>query len=288
MKKLTFVAALAISAATLSSCGNSTPKADMKNDVDSLSYAFGLDQAQGVKEYLTRMEVDTTYMDEFVKGISDGALSADDKKKNAYNVGVGIGMQLAMMQKNASKQIFAGDSTQTLNIRNLIAGFISGATGKNTKMTVDQARMIEQSVSQAIMQKSMEKQYGPKKEKSAKFMANVAKQPGVKKLANGVCYKVITEGSGDIPADTSMVKLNYEGKTIDGKVFDSSFARKEPATMRANQVIPGFTEALTHMPVGSTWEVYIPQDLAYGDREQGDIKPFSVLIFKIELLGIEK
>lgn len=68
MKKLTFVAALAISAATLSSCGNSTPKADMKNDVDSLSYAFGLDQAQGVKEYLTRMEVDTTYMDEFVKG----------------------------------------------------------------------------------------------------------------------------------------------------------------------------------------------------------------------------
>ena len=272
MKKLTFVAALAISAATLSSCGNSTPKADMKNDVDSLSYAFGLDQAQGVKEYLTRMEVDTTYMDEFVKGISDGALSADDKKKNAYNVGVGIGMQLAMMQKNASKQIFAGDSTQTLNIRNLIAGFISGATGKNTKMTVDQARMIEQSVSQAIMQKSMEKQYGPNKEKSAKFMANVAKQPGVKKLANGVCYKVITEGSGDIPADT----------------FDSSFARKEPATMRANQVIPGFTEALTHMPVGSTWEVYIPADQAYKERDMGQIKPFSALIFKIQVLSIEK
>ena len=268
MKKLTFVAALAISAATLSSCGNSTPKADMKNDVDSLSYAFGLDQAQGVKEYLTRMEVDTTYMDEFVKGISDGALSADDKKKNAYNVGVGIGMQLAMMQKNASKQIFA--------------------TGKNTKMTVDQARMIEQSVSQAIMQKSMEKQYGPNKEKSAKFMANVAKQPGVKKLANGVCYKVITEGSGDIPADTSMVKLNYEGKTIDGKVFDSSFARKEPATMRANQVIPGFTEALTHMPVGSTWEVYIPADQAYKERDMGQIKPFSALIFKIQVLSIEK
>lgn len=288
MKKISIVAALAISAAAFTACGNSTPKADMKNDVDSLSYAFGLEQAQGVKEYLTRMEVDTAYMAEFVKGLSDGALSADDKKKNAYNVGVGIGMQLAMMQKNASKQIFAGDSTQSLNMKNFLAGFISGATGKNPAMTLDKARMVEQMVSQAIMQKSMEKQYGPNKEKSAKFMANIAKQPGVKKLANGVCYKVISEGSGDIPADTCTVKLHYEGKTVDGKVFDSSFERKEPATMRANQVIPGFTEALTHMPVGSTWEVYIPADQAYKERDMGQIKPFSALIFKIQLLSIEK
>ena len=142
MKKITFVAALAIGAAALSSCGNSTPKADMKNDVDSLSYAFGLEQSQGVKEYLSRMEVDTAYMAEFVKGLTDGALSVDDKKKNAYNVGVGIGMQLAMMQKNASKQIFAGDSTQTLNMKNLVAGFISGATGKNAAMTVEDRKSV--------------------------------------------------------------------------------------------------------------------------------------------------
>ncbi len=288
MKKITFVAALAIGAAALTGCGNSTPKADMKNDVDSLSYAFGLDQAQGVKEYLTRMEVDTAYMAEFVKGLNDGAFGANDKKKAAYNVGVSIGMQLAMMQKNASKQIFSGDSTKTLNMKNLIAGFVSGATGKNAAMDINQARMIEQTVSQAIMRKSMEKQYGPNKEKSEQYMAKVAKQAGVKKLANGVYYKVITEGSGDIPADTSMVKLHYEGRTIDGKVFDSSYERKEPATMRVNQVIPGFTEALTHMPVGSTWEVYIPADQAYKDRDMGQIKPFSALIFKIQVLSIEK
>ena len=109
----------------------------------------------------------------------------------------------------------------------------------------------------------------------------------MKTLEGGVQYKVIKEGSGAIPADTSIVKVQYEGRTIDGKVFDSSYQRKEPAEFRCNQVIKGWTEVLTHMPAGSVWEVYIPQDKAYGARQQGDdIKPFSVLIFKIELLEV--
>ena len=95
---------------------------------------------------------------------------------------------------------------------------------------------------------------------------------------------MLTEGTGAVPSDTSLVKVNYEGRLIDGTVFDSSYKRGEPAIFRANQVIKGWTEALCHMPAGSVWEVYIPQDQAYGEREQGDIKPFSVLIFKIELL----
>ena len=91
-----------------------------------------------------------------------------------------------------------------------------------------------------------------------------------------------------MPKDTSLVKVNYEGRTIDGKVFDSSYTRKQPLELRANQVIKGWTDALVHMPVGSVWEVYIPQELAYGEREQGDIKPFSALIFKIELISAGK
>jgi FKBP-type peptidyl-prolyl cis-trans isomerases 1 len=89
-----------------------------------------------------------------------------------------------------------------------------------------------------------------------------------------------------MPQDTSTVVVNYEGKTIDGKVFDSSYKRGEPITLKANQVIKGWTDALVHMPAGSVWEVYIPQQLAYGDREQGQIKPFSALIFKIELVKV--
>ena len=109
----------------------------------------------------------------------------------------------------------------------------------------------------------------------------------MKTLPSGLQYKVITEGKGALPKDTSLVEVNYEGRTIDGKVFDSSYKRNQPAEMRTNQVIKGFTEALVHMPAGSVWEVYIPQNLAYGEREAGEIKPFSTLIFKIELLKVK-
>ena len=101
-------------------------------------------------------------------------------------------------------------------------------------------------------------------------------------------YKIIKEGKGAVPTDSSKVKVNYKGTLIDGTQFDSSYDRKEPTTFRANQVIKGWTEALTMMPVGSKWELYIPQDLAYGAREAGQIKPFSTLIFEVELVGIEK
>ena len=125
-------------------------------------------------------------------------------------------------------------------------------------------------------------------EAGEKFLAEYAKKAGVKKLEGGVLYRVIKEGTGELPKDTSTVVVNYEGKTIDGKVFDSSYERKEPVTLRANQVIPGWTTALTHMPAGSVWEVVIPQNLAYADHEQGNIKPFSALIFKIELIKVGK
>lgn len=89
-----------------------------------------------------------------------------------------------------------------------------------------------------------------------------------------------------MPKDTSTVQVNYEGKTLDGQIFDSSYKRGQAITLRANQVIKGWTEALVHMPAGSVWEVYIPQELAYGSNEQGRIKPFSALIFKIELISV--
>ena len=101
-------------------------------------------------------------------------------------------------------------------------------------------------------------------------------------------YEVITEGKGEKPSENSMVKVNYRGTLIDGTEFDSSFKRNEPAKFRVNQVIKGWTEALQLMPVGSKWKLYIPQELAYGEREAGQIKPFSTLVFEVELVGIEK
>lgn len=290
MKKLSFVAALAIAAAAFTSCGESTPKANLKSDVDSMSYAIGMAQTQGLKDYLVmRMDVDTTYMDEFIKGLNEGANAGDNKKKAAYYAGIQIGQQISnQMVKGINHEVFGNDSTQTISMKNFMAGFISGTTGKNGIMTLQQAGEVAQTKMQQIKAKSMEKIYGDNKKKSEEFMAKNAKAQDVKTLESGVQYKVIKEGNGAIPADTSMVKVHYEGRTIDGKVFDSSYKRGEPISLRANQVIKGWTDALVHMPAGSTWEVYIPQELAYGEREQRDIKPFSALVFKIELISVNE
>ena len=290
MKKMTIVATMAIVAATLYSCGNSTPKADLKSDVDSMSYAMGLSQTQGLKEYMvSRMGVDTAYMADFVKGLNDGANAGDDKKKAAYYAGIQIGQQISnQMVKGINHELFGEDSTKTISLKNFMAGFIAGTTGKKALMPMEKAMEVAQTKMQQIKAKNMEKEYGPNKVAGEKFLAANKTKPGVKTLKGGVQYKVIKEGSGAIPTDTSNVKVHYEGKTIDGKGFDSSYTRGEPVTLRANQVIKGWTEVLTHMPVGSVWEVYIPQELAYGEREQAQIKPFSALIFKIELVSIEK
>ena len=290
MKKLTVIASVAIAAAMLASCGNSTPKANLKNDVDSMSYAIGMAQTQGLKEYLVyRMGIDTTYMDEFIKGINVGANAGDDKKKAAYYAGIQIGQQIStQMMKGINHEVFGNDSTQTISLKNFLAGFVSGTTGKKGLMTMDQAAQVAQLKMQQIKTRSMEKVYGKNREAGEKFLAENAKKPGVKTLPSGVQYKVIKEGSGAVPADTSKVKVHYEGRLIDGKVFESSYKNGRPIDMQCNQAIKGWTEALVHMPVGSVWEVYIPQQLAYGEREAGEIKPFSALVFKIELIEIVK
>lgn len=289
MKKLTLVAIVA-SVMGLMACGNCTPKADLKNDVDSMSYAIGMAQTQGLKDYLVgRMGIDTTYIDDFIKGLNEGANAGDNKRKAAYYAGIQIGQQISQqMIKGINYQVFGDDSTQTISLKNFMAGFISGTTGKGGIMTAQQAEIVSQTKMEALRAKALEKQYGANKKAGETFLAENKKKEGVKVLPSGVQYKVLKEGNGAIPADTSMVKVHYEGRTIDGNVFDSSYKRENPLTLRCNQVVKGWTDALVHMPVGSVWEVYLPQELAYGTREQGMIKPFSALIFKIELISIEE
>ena len=288
MKKLSIVAAMAIVAAGFTACGNGTPKANLKSDVDSMSYAIGMAQTQGLKEYLvSSLGVDTAYMDEFIKGLNEGANAGENKKKAAYYAGIQIGQQIGnQMMKGINREVFGDDSTKSISLKNFMAGFVSGTTGKQGLMTLDQAQTVAQTKMQEIKARVMEEQYGPNKEAGEKFLAENAKKEGVKSLPSGVQYKVIKEGTGVIPADTSLVKVHYEGRLLNDSVFDSSYKRGEPITLRCNQTIKGWTDAMVHMPVGSIWEVYIPQNLAYGEREQGIIKPFSVLVFKIELIEV--
>lgn len=289
MKKYYVIAAVVL-AAVMASCGNKTPKADMKNDIDTLSYAMGMAQSKGLKEYLAqRMGVDTAYIGEFINGLNAGVNAGDDKKKAAYYAGIQIGQQVSQqMVKGLNYELFGDDSTKTVSVSNFMAGFVAGINGEENLMTVAEAGKTAEDKMRSVKAAHMEEAYGDNKKACEEYMANIAKKEGIKSLGDGIYYEVLAEGNGEIPADSNRVKVQYEGKLINDTVFDSSYKRGEPATFRCNQVIPGWTKALTNMPVGSTWMVYIPQDQAYGEREAGKITPFSCLIFKIELLGIEK
>lgn len=235
------------------------------------------------------MGVDSTCVDEFIKGLNEGVSAGDDKKKAAYYAGIQIGQQISnQMIKGINHEIFGEDSTKTISLKNFMAGFINGYTGKNGLMTQEQAGMTAQMKMEAIRAKMLEQQYGDNKKQGEAFLAKNKRNKDVITLPSGVQYKVIKAGTGEVPADTSVVVVNYEGKLLDGTVFDTTYKSGNPQTLRANQVIKGWTEILTKMPVGSTWEVYIPQELAYGSRQAGAIKPFSALIFKIELIEIQK
>ena len=288
MKKLTFAAVWAVAAMTFVSCGNSTPKANLKNDIDTVSYALGVMNTQGFREYVMRGDViDTAYIDEFFRGLNAGINVGDDKKKQAYYYGLQIGQQISnQMLKGINHDLFGDDSTKTISLKNFMAAFMAGAKGEKGLMTPEQAQSVLSVKVPAIKARELQRQYGPNKAAGEKYLADYAKKAGVKKLKGGVLYRVIKQGTGETPKDTSLVRVHYEGKTVDGKVFESSYEGKQPVMFRVNQMVPGFATALANMPVGSVWEVVIPQDQAYGERNTGNIKPYSTLIFKIELVGL--
>jgi len=286
MKKIVLCAAIV--AAGLASCTPQAPKANMKSEIDSLSYMMGVTNAQGLKDFLVgRMGIDLKYMDDFYKGFQEAAQKTSPADR-AYMAGLQIGQQVGNDAfEGISRQLFGNDSLQSLDKNNFLAGFIAGAEEKAV-VTMQEANEYVQTHAEAIKAKALEVKYADNKAAGEKFLAENATKEGVKTTPSGLQYKIIKEGNGEIPTDSSTVKVHYKGTLIDGTEFDSSYKRNEPTTFRANQVIKGWTEALTMMPVGSKWELYIPQELAYGARETGgQIKPFSTLIFEVELISVE-
>ena len=285
MKKLIF-AATAFAAIMLTSCDNTNVKADLKDSVDSLTNFLGIAQANGLKSYMQyQLQVDSTYQDEFIRGMIEGATSKDDPKQTAYMKGIEVGKQVKDMADNLSSEVYKNDSTKKVPVKNLLAGIISGLKGEAT-MTADSVYSEFQKLLTPIQDANTLAQWADNKKANEEFLAENAKKEGVTVLPSGVQYKVLEPGNGVLPADTAKVKCHYEGRLIDGTVFDSSYKREEPfeVDLAMPRVIAGWVEVLKLMPAGSKWEVYIPQEMGYGKQDMGDIKPYSTLIFTIETL----
>lgn len=263
---------------------------EFDRQLDSLCYAFGYAQTQGIKDYLSQnMDVDLKYMDDFIKGVLEAANTGNDKRKNAFCAGVQIGQQISQqMVQGINDELFDGDSTQTINLKQFVAGFVAGLREDTSVMGAEKAQQVSTELLPKLKTQYMEGKYGEWKAKNEEAFKELIRKGGYSTLEGGSLYKVLRKGTGAIPTTNDRVKVNYEGSLIDGTVFDSSYERNETMTFRCDQVIPGFSAALTHMPVGSKWEVYIPADQAYKERNAGKIKPFSMLKFVIELLSIEK
>lgn len=333
MKKIQIFAlsAAAILGVAATSCGGgstSTPSANLKTETDTLSYAYGVQLAEGgLDQYLTQLGVlqdtatfkaafehrisaetdaakkatlekelstkldslnkaNSTNLALFVKGLNE-SFNTSDKSQDAYYNGLRVGGELKMMSEQFKSQVLVD---QEINKSALLSGLI-GTLKKETPLIQNSGELIQsksiakQAQAQAKREEEAKKEYASAIEAGNKFMEENKSKEGVVTLPSGLQYKIVKEGTGAKPKLTDQVEVYYTGSLTNGEVFETNVG-KESAKFGVGQVIKGWTEALQLMPVGSKWILYIPYELAYGAQEVGPIKPFSNLVFEIDLVGI--
>jgi FKBP-type peptidyl-prolyl cis-trans isomerase FklB len=204
---------------------------------------------------------------------------ATDVDKLSYSIGTDLG-------KNFKRQGIE------INPAMMAKGLQDGLSGGTLLLTEDQMKEVLNKFQRELMTKrtaEFSKKADENKAKGEDFLKDNKQKQGIVTLPSGLQYKIITEGKGEKPGKEDTVTVEYTGKLINGEVFDSSERTGKPATFKLSQVIPGWTEALQLMPVGSTWEVYVPANLAYGDKSVGGpIGPNETLIFNIHLISVKK
>lgn len=251
---------------------------------DSVSYALGVTMTKGLLPYLQSTQgVDTTLIEDISRGFEDGLSQKDNPKLKAYNAGMMISGQVQdRMLPDVSKD-FEGSETP-IDKDKFFLGFLDALNRRTNVFDTNQAEAYIKTARDRVIDAKNQKTLSD----GQRFLDENAQKEGVVVLPSGLQYKVLREGNGAIAKENDMVTVKYEGRLIDGTEFDSSYKRNPQTTdFRPNQVIRGWTEALTMMPVGSKWELYIPQDLAYGSRAAGKIPAFSTLVFTVELEAVK-
>ena len=248
---------------------------------DSFSYAMGVAQSASLRQYLLMREgVDSAYLNDAVCGLMAKYNEEAVKGKVAYAAGLKIGQMNATNVIPSLNKMATGKADSAYIDRDLfVKGLGQGVLKQPTSISEEQALAIIERQTAYIRQRDSIA--------NADFLSKNKRVPGVITSKSGLQYKILKEGTGATPSDTSQVEVNYEGRLIDGTVFDSSYKRGQSATFGCNQVIKGWTEALTKMKEGDVWELYIPYNLAYGERGNQSIPPYATLIFKVELIKVK-
>ena len=260
---------------------------ELKSSSDSVSYAAGMAVTNGLMPFLMQQHgLDSASMTLFIKSFEETIKAGDTQEAKAKIAGVEIANQLKSRMLPGITNEFK-DTPDSIISDLFIRGFVDALTPDTTHFKQAAAEKYFKQKQEADKKAKEEKLYGPNRDAGIKFLKENAQKDSVITTASGLQYKVLVKGEGTVPQLTDKVQVNYEGRLVDGTVFDASKKHGDkPAEFRADQVIKGWTEALTMMPVGSKWQLYIPQELAYGERNMGNIKPYSTLIFDVELVGI--
>ncbi len=262
---------------------------ELKSGSDSVSYTAGMTVTSGLADFLKQQHgIDSTTMSIFIKSFEEFVKAGETPEAKAKAAGVDIANQLRSRMLPGIIKEFT-DSPDSIITDMFYRGFIDAMKQDTTHFKQQNAEAFFKQKQEIDKKAKEEKLYGPNRDAGINFLKENATKDGVITTASGLQYKVLVKGEGEVPQKTDKVLVNYEGRLVDGTVFDASAKHGDkPASFRADQVIKGWTEALTMMPVGSKWQLFIPQELAYGERNMGDIKPYSTLIFDVELVGIDK
>jgi FKBP-type peptidyl-prolyl cis-trans isomerase FklB len=261
----------------------------LSNGSDSLSYIAGMSITNGLIPFLVQQQnVDTAYMADFVKGFQMVTNGGSDPKMKAYAAGMDIAKQVMDRMIPEITKDFT-DTPDSIVTALFYKGFTAALLKDSSLFKQEAAEQLFRDKQIANKAAKDEKLYGANRDAGRKFLEENAKKEGVITLPSGLQYKVLVKGDGPVPTNDDKVQVNYEGRLVDGTVFDASAKHGDkPIEFKPSQVIKGWQEALTMMPVGSTWQLFIPYELAYGDRNSGEIKPYSALIFDVNLVGIAK
>ena len=244
------------------------------------SYAYGVAQVPDMKTYLLRTQgIDSTQFLVLGQALEGRFSDAEVARCRAIVTGADIAAQVKANVVTLNRSFGGGENVNYTDASLILKGMSDGIAGR-ASFTPDSA--------QKVVSDQRDFQIHERRKANLAYLDSYKKQKGVVALPSGLLYKVVRKGNGALPADTSTVEVHYEGKLIDGSIFDSSYQRGETTSFPLNQVIKGWQEGLKLMPVGSEYELVIPYTLAYGEVGTRGIPPFSTLIFKVELKDIKK